>query len=252
MRHLRFMVLFAQLARLLFLDTGPGDGGAGDGGAGGSGGDGGGSAGGGSGEGGTGSTGGGSGGTSTGGNAPKITGEFDQEKATRLAENLRADVKKEKDKRTATETQLAAVLKALGLTPDGKTDPEKLTADLQAEQARARQATVDLAVYKAATKPEIAGNPTAILDSRSFSETVSKLDPASSTFEADVEKAVAALVKASPNVYGAGEPKKAPPARSGGDFSGGTQTDQDPQPKTARDRLRNAYAASAAAQTGTT
>jgi hypothetical protein len=83
--------------------------------------------------------------------------------------------------------------------------PEELTQKLAQEQARtkefedaARQTEVELAVYKSAGKH--GGDPDALLDSRGFANAIAKLDPASDTFNADVEKAVKTAVEANPKL----------------------------------------------------
>jgi hypothetical protein len=83
--------------------------------------------------------------------------------------------------------------------------PEELTKKLAEEQSRtkefeatARQREVELAVYKTAGKH--GGDPDALLDSRGFANAVAKLDPASDTFAADVEKAVKQAVEANPKL----------------------------------------------------
>jgi len=71
---------------------------------------------------------------------------------------------------------------------------------------------VELAVYKTASKH--GGDPDALLDSRGFAQAIAKLDPASDSFGADVEKAIKAAVEANPKlgVVKPVEPKPAVPA----------------------------------------
>lgn len=64
--------------------------------------------------------------------------------------------------------------KALGLVEDEATDPAKLTEQLTAQTAQARQAQVELAVYRAAGTEF---DPAALLDSRSFAASLKDVDP---------------------------------------------------------------------------
>ena len=89
--------------------------------------------------------------------------------------------------------------KALGLVKDDETpDPAKLTEQLTATQAQARQAAVELAVYKAAGKHS--GDPVAILDSRAFLASVTDLDPNGSDFADKVDAAIKAAVEGNPKL----------------------------------------------------
>lgn len=89
--------------------------------------------------------------------------------------------------------------KALGLVKDNETpDPAKLTEQLTATQAQARQAAVELAVYKAAGKHS--GDPVAILDSRAFLASVTDLDPNGSDFTSAVDAAIKAAVDGNPKL----------------------------------------------------
>ncbi|MFG2970795.1 hypothetical protein ACGFZS_46755 [Streptomyces sp. NPDC048288] len=168
--------------------------------------------------------------TEPSGKAPKFDGDFDPARFQKLVENLRTEVADEKQKRTDAEKKAqddqAAFMKkvaaAFGLdTGEEKPPtPEELTAKLAEEQARtkasddrARQTQVELAVYRSAAKH--GGDPDALLDSRGFATAIAKLDPASDSFGADVEKAVKDAVDANPKLAvakPAAEPKPAIPA----------------------------------------
>jgi hypothetical protein len=143
------------------------------------------------------------------GKPPKFEGEFDVARFEKLVENLRGDVEVEKQKRTAAEQKAkddqAAFMKkvaaAFGLETDEKKPPtpEELAKQLAEEQTRtkasddrARQTAVELAVYKTAGKH--GGDPDALLDSRSFANAISKLDPSADGFDEAVGKAVKAAV----------------------------------------------------------
>ena len=157
--------------------------------------------------------------------APKFEGDFDPARFEKLVENLRGDVAAEKAKREAAEQKaqqdqadlMKKVAAAFGLdTGEEKPPtPEELTQKLAQEQARtkefedaARQTQVELAVYKTAGKH--GGDPDALLDSRGFANAIAKLDPASDTFAADVEKAVKQAVEANPKLA-AKQPEPAKP-----------------------------------------
>ncbi|QGZ53361.1 hypothetical protein GPZ77_34595 (plasmid) [Streptomyces sp. QHH-9511] len=169
--------------------------------------------------------------------APKFEGDFDPVKFGKLVENLRSDVEAEKAKRQEAEQKaekqqadlMKKVAAAFGLeTDEGKPPtPEELAKQLADEQARtkasedtARQTQVELAVYKTAGKH--GGDPDALLDSRGFAKAIAQLDPTSSTFDADVAKAVKDAVEANPKLaaHKPADPKPAVPA--GGAPMGGT------------------------------
>lgn len=65
--------------------------------------------------------------------------------------------------------------KALGLVEDEPIDPVKLTESLTASQAEAKQARVELAVFRAAA--QAGGDPAALLDSSSFLKSLNDIDP---------------------------------------------------------------------------
>jgi len=157
--------------------------------------------------------------------APKFEGDFDPARFEKLVENLRGDVDAEKAKRVAAEQKaqqdqadlLKKVAAAFGLdTGEEKPPtPEELTQQLaeqrdrtKASDDRARQTQVELAVYKSAATH--GGDPDALLDSRGFTQAITGLDPASTSFAADVEKAVKEAVTANPKLA-AKQPEPAPP-----------------------------------------
>ncbi|WP_411141382.1 hypothetical protein [Streptomyces sp. x-80] len=111
-------------------------------------------------------------------------------------------------------TQLAQEIgRALGLAQDADAapDPAALTQQLAAEQQQARQAAVELAVYRAAGAA--GADPDALLDSRAFADAVAELDP---TDTAAVQATITEALKTTPRL--ASTP--AGPARSGGEFNG--------------------------------
>ncbi|XTZ18183.1 hypothetical protein ACQSSU_12815 [Micromonospora echinospora] len=155
------------------------------------------------------------------GKTPEIKGEFDPERHARALASAREAEKKAKDKAKAADERVAAILKAAGLTPDGKEDPaEQLKAARESADkatARARQTAVELAVYKSAGKA--GADPDAVLDSRGFLASVADLDPDSKEFADQVIDAMKKAVKANPKLAGT-----APAGRQGLDHSGGTGT----------------------------
>jgi hypothetical protein len=133
-----------------------------------------------------------------------------------------ADLAKERDKRqaleqtvnelkTAQQSQLDAIATALGLkSDDNPPDPAALTAQVEAEQARAREAALHLAVYRHAGAHE--ANPDALLDSASFLRSLAEVDPTNADA---VSAAIKAAVDANPLH------KAAPPAQPTPPFPGG-------------------------------
>lgn len=140
---------------------------------------------------------------------------------------------------------LQQVAKALGLQTDGQPDPAKLTDEVKAAQAAASQKAVELAVYRNAGK--VGANGDALLDSRTFMDSVAGLDPNAADFSTKVEQAIKDAVSSNPRLKAEDSktPPPAPPApKSGGDHSGnGGKATYEPQP--GLDRMRAAFAESA-------
>jgi hypothetical protein len=117
-----------------------------------------------------------------------------------------ADLAKERDKRqelegklTEQQAQMDAIAKALGLKEDTPPDPEALTAQVEAEQSRAREAALQLAVYRNAAAND--ANPDALLDSASFLQSIAEVDPTDVTKVGEAIKSALEknpLLKASP------------------------------------------------------
>lgn len=105
--------------------------------------------------------------------------------------------------------------RALGFTQDETPDPERLAKDLQERDGKLREATVQLAVLRAAGRA--GGDPDALLDSRSFLASLHGLDPAAEGFAGQVEAAIAQAVRDNPRL-GIGTPV----TKSGGEISGGS------------------------------
>lgn len=119
--------------------------------------------------------------------------------------------------RAEQEAQRLALGKALGLVKDEPPTAEELTKQLQASQAerdaertRARQAAVELAVFRAAGT--LGADGSALLDSRSFAGTLADLDPADAGFGERVAAAITAAVEAQPK-YKLTPPAPAEPPR---------------------------------------
>lgn len=106
---------------------------------------------------------------------------------------------------TAAEQQqkdvVRAFAKAAGIELPGDEqapDPAALTQQLTATQAQARQAAVELAVYRAAGTHQ--GDPNALLDSRAFLTKVGDLDPTANDFAAKVDAAIKDAVTTNPKL----------------------------------------------------
>jgi len=96
--------------------------------------------------------------------------------------------------------------KALGLVEDETIDPAKLTESLTTSQAEAKQARVELAVFRNATAAN--GDPAALLDSTSFLKSLEAIDPNDA---AAVTAAITKAVETNPRLGAApGDPR--PPA----------------------------------------
>lgn len=111
-----------------------------------------------------------------------------------------------------------SIAKALGLVEDDATDPAKLTASLTQSQADAKQARVELAVFRNAATA--GGDPAALLDSTSFLASLAAVDPSDS---AAVTAAIQAAVAANSRLGAAsGDPKSPAPNPAQGSSASGT------------------------------
>jgi len=164
------------------------------------------------------------------GKTPQIRGEFDPDRAKRAIQAARDGERKAKEAAKAASDRLAAVLKAAGLTPDGKEDPaEQLkaaVAERDAAVAKVRDTAVELAVYRSAGKA--GADPDALLDSRAFLAAVKDLDPDAADFGDKVTAAIRAAVKSNPKLAAT-----LSPGRQGADHTGGRTT----KPKTLQDAV---------------
>ncbi|UJV43815.1 hypothetical protein [Streptomyces sp. AMCC400023] len=150
------------------------------------------------------------------------------EPVAKVIRDARAEAGKERTtaKENAAKEAREQLLKELGLVKADETpDPAKLAAELGNKDTRigslegtVRSLTVELAAYKAAGKHE--ANPAALLDSRSFMESVAGLDPTAADFTTKLDDAIKAAVEANNQL------RMVPgvPRRGGGDFPGGPGT----------------------------
>lgn len=92
------------------------------------------------------------------------------------------------------------IAKALGITADplDVPKPDELAAQVSTAQQAARQAQVELAIYRAA--PAAKGDPSALLDSRTFLAKVADLDPTAGDFQTKVTAAITAAVTENPKL----------------------------------------------------
>lgn len=159
------------------------------------------------------------------GKAPKITGDFDPERAQRAIAAARASEEKAKKAAAAEKERVAAILKAAGLGEDGKEDPETKLKELAdratAAEARAAALATRDAVRTAASKH--AGDADALLDSNAFSKKLADLDPTADDYGDKVADLVKAEVKANPARYATVKPVAGGRGR-GVDHTGGTST----------------------------
>lgn len=118
--------------------------------------------------------------------------------------------------------------KALGLVEDETIDPAKLTESLTTAQREAKQARVELAVFRNAATA--GGDPAALLDSSSFLASLAAVDPSDS---AAVSAAIQSAIAANPRLGAASADPKAPapnPAQGSSASGSGTPaqlTEQD-------------------------
>lgn len=101
--------------------------------------------------------------------------------------------------------QVRALAKAAGieLPEDAPVDPAALQSQLSSTQAEARQARVEVEVFKASGTA--GANPAALLDSRSFLASIKDLDPSAATFGAALTKAIQDAVAANPMLKATGQ-----------------------------------------------
>lgn len=143
--------------------------------------------------------------------------------AQKLISDTRAEAGKDRTNAKAQAAEQARqdlaqqIGKALGLVKDDKpADPAELTKKLTAVQDAHRTTAVELAVYKGAGRH--GADPDALTDSRQFLAALDKLDPTASDFADQVSTAIKKAVEKNPKLKAQG----LAPARSSGEFTGGT------------------------------
>ncbi|MEV4472814.1 hypothetical protein [Nonomuraea sp. NPDC049504] len=122
------------------------------------------------------------------------------------------------------------IAKALGLAGEEEKpiDPQQVIETLTAERdstakerdqerERHRRALIELAVHRASQK--VGADPDALLDSRSFLKTVRDMDPDADDFSTTLTETIQTSVENNPKFKAAAQ--AGPPARSGGEFTGG-------------------------------
>lgn len=92
--------------------------------------------------------------------------------------------------------------KALGVdTGDNPPDPQQLQQTVADRDAKLQSKTVELAAYKSASKHD--ADADALLDSRSFLDQASQLDPDADDFQEKLDAAIKASVEANPKLKAA-------------------------------------------------
>jgi hypothetical protein len=129
--------------------------------------------------------------------------EIKRLRAENGSERVNAKAQAAEAARTEVTQQIA---KALGLVDDDANDPAKLTASLTTAQTEAKQARVELAVFRNASAAN--GDPAALLDSTSFLKSLDAIDPNDA---AAVQAAIAKAVETNARL-GAAPSEPRPPA----------------------------------------
>ncbi|GIJ10738.1 hypothetical protein ACFFMR_18910 [Micromonospora andamanensis] len=167
---------------------------------------------------------GGQGNEDSGSKTPEIKGEFDPERHARALASAREGEKKAKEAKKAADERVAAILKAAGLTPDGKEDPaEQLKAARETAdkaQQKLRDKSLRLAIRENASKA--GADPVAVIDSASFRDTVKELDPDADDYDDQVVAAMKKAVKANPKLAAGTAGQGSGTGRQGADHTGGT------------------------------
>lgn len=154
----------------------------------------------------------------------------------------RVAAKNEKARADQVEQKLQSFLDGfadvLGLapkTPEQELTPEQLTAQLTGAREDHRKTVIELAALRQALKAEADGD--ALLDSRSFTDRIHKLDPTAEDFGSQLAEAITTAVEDNPRFRaGRHTPAEEPP--SGGQFGGGPGGQADPGSMSVEDHLR--------------
>lgn len=163
----------------------------------------------------------------------------------KIIEDARAEAAKHRNEKQtaaqqaqAAQQQRDAVLKALGLTPDGKDAPpdaDALAAQLTQAQAVAWENGAAAAIVRVASAAS--ADPDLLLDSTTFLDTLEGFvndDPTTADFRTKLQAHIKEFVEKNPRF------KTAPagPARSGGDHPGGGTTPTGQRPANLHDAVR--------------
>jgi Spy/CpxP family protein refolding chaperone len=133
----------------------------------------------------------------------QFQGDYDPQRAARLIDNLRGDLKTAQQQHA----ELVASLTAAGISVGAKPDPAALQASLTAAQDQTRSAMLRAALYE--TAGEHGANPAALRDSVSFLESAKGIDPSDT---AAVVAAAKAAVAANASLAAAPAAPAGPPA----------------------------------------
>lgn len=107
------------------------------------------------------------------------------------------------------------IAKALGIVTEETPTPEQLTQNLTAAQQEAKQARIELAVFRSAAAA--GADPAALLDSASFLASLAAVDPSDASA---VSAAIASAVEANPRLGAAGPRPPAPNPAQGASAQG--------------------------------
>lgn len=161
--------------------------------------------------------------------------------AQRIIKDTRTEAATNRAGKTAAEQkltdQLDGIAKALGLKGEEKADPAKLAQQLNETQQQAREAAVQLAVYKTASKHQ--GDPDALLDSRGFLAKLTDLDPAAKDFADKVDAAIKDAVGSNPKL----KATQAAGSSSADHSAGGSGESKARTPKSLTDAVGGHYGA---------
>ncbi|MEK8108666.1 hypothetical protein NKG94_34530 [Micromonospora sp. M12] len=166
---------------------------------------------------------------------PSYEGDVDKERHERALAAAREGEKKAKAEKKAADERVAAVLKAAGLTPDGKTDPAEQLKAAAAERDKAdqkyRDKSLRLSVRENADKAGV--DSTATLDSSAFRQSVAELDPDAADYDDQVVAAMKKALKANPRLAATaaqGPASRAPTTTAGAARRASRRTSPKPSP----------------------
>lgn len=168
---------------------------------------------------------------------PPATGKTDLASLPADVQKLVADLRAENAQRRTEGQKVAAVLKALGLTPDGTEappDPAAVAAQVEQAQAAAWTNAVELATWRAATAA--GADAERLLDSRAFIDSLDAFvgdDPGTPEFRTKLAGHINAYIGKNPAFKA---PTTTSPGRSGPPVGGGTNSGGRPS------NLREAFA----------